>query len=449
MRNHRQKILIFGIALLIFISISSGSADCAEYALSLEDAIQLARNSNFEIQLAEAEADKMRGDAMKANAVFFPQATVSETYIKTNDPLNVFGFKLKQEIVTQSDFNPALLNDPENIENFTTKIEVKQPLINLDGFFGRSAARNGVKAMEHKLERTEHFVIFQLKNVYYGLVLARASLDVINQSIDAAKSGRNQALDYFNEGFINKSEYLQSEVWLLQLESQKAEIENKIIDANNNLKYMLDIGDDRQIMPTDSLLIVSVRDYSYDLEQVNQERSDMLAMRYRVKAMEKTVKMNCFKYMPNFNIFANFEYNDDNVFGSGAENWTAGAMLKWDIFKGFENYGEVKKAKADLHYARIEYRKAALKNKVDVESALSNLNTAMKRVELSDESIKQAEESLRIITDRYAKGLEKTTDLLAAEATLAHSRLDYLKAIYDYNISVFHIELLLERSMVQ
>ena len=34
-----------------------------------------------------------------------------------------FGSKLNQEILTASDFNPALLNDPGQIQNFATELK--------------------------------------------------------------------------------------------------------------------------------------------------------------------------------------------------------------------------------------------------------------------------------------------------------------------------------------
>ena len=55
--------------------------------------------------------------------------------------------------MTNADFNPALLNDPDVFDNFTTRIQVEQPLLNFDAFVGRSAASANVKATELNLQR--------------------------------------------------------------------------------------------------------------------------------------------------------------------------------------------------------------------------------------------------------------------------------------------------------
>ncbi len=62
-----------------------------------------------------------------------------------------FGSKLNQEILTQNDFNPALLNDPSQIENYATKFEIQQPLINVDGIYQRKAAKTKMQAMHYRL----------------------------------------------------------------------------------------------------------------------------------------------------------------------------------------------------------------------------------------------------------------------------------------------------------
>ena len=96
---------------------------------------------NTTIKISEEEFNAAKADYKQTNAVFLPNITASHTGISTTNPLMSFGSKLNQEILTQNDFNPALLNDPTTTRNFATKVEIQQPLINLDGFYQRKAAK--------------------------------------------------------------------------------------------------------------------------------------------------------------------------------------------------------------------------------------------------------------------------------------------------------------------
>ena len=58
---------------------------------------------------------------------------------------------------------------------------------------------------------------------------------------------------------------------------------------------------------------------------------------------------------------------------------------------------------------------------------------AESRLQTSKLAMEQSEEALRIRTNRFKEGLEKTTDLLMAEATFAEKQLAYYQTIFEYN----------------
>ena len=73
------------------------------------------------MQISEQEMNAAKAEFNQTNSILLPSISVSHSGISTNNPLMAFGSKLNQEILTQNDFNPVLLNNPETIENFTTK----------------------------------------------------------------------------------------------------------------------------------------------------------------------------------------------------------------------------------------------------------------------------------------------------------------------------------------
>lgn len=430
--------------LLVFMGLNTGlyAASSDNEKLSLSEALKRADEQNFDIRLSESEIEISKADHNKTYSLFLPQITLSETFVTTNDPLNVFGMKLKQEIVAASDFNPVLLNDPKRIKNYTTKIEVQQPLINLDGLFGRSAASAGLKAAEEKRNRTIEYIHFEVKRNYYQLVLANASLKVIDQSLTAVKTFRDQAQKYFEQGLIHRSDLLLAEVQVLDVESKKLEAENLLKDASERLEFLMGMHGTEIIIPSDTLAI-SVNANSHPQKSISiDNRSDMKAMRYGITATEKMHAMNMWKLAPTLNAFGSYEMNENKIFGNQGKNWMAGLMLKWEIFKGWDHFGSIQKSSAQLRHIKTDYEKTRQKSITEIESASRNLNVMLKKTELTEEAVQQAGESLRIISDRYAKGLEKTSDLLMAETSYSKARLNYLQTLYGYHVNLFMLELL-------
>jgi outer membrane protein TolC len=79
--------------------------------------------------------------------------------------------------------------------------------------------------------------------------------------------------------------------------------------------------------------------------------------------------------------------------------------------------------------------------KLQVREAFQNLTTAQQRVEVSRQAQSEAEESLRIIQNRYEAGLATITDVLRVEAARTSAQKNYLNALFDYRISYAALEL--------
>jgi outer membrane protein TolC len=428
-------------------SAGPGTPGLSERRLSLAEALSIAGSGNFDLRIAGYEKDQADADFRKSASVFLPQVHLSETFVLTDDPLAVFGFKLKEERVTQADFNPALLNDPPDFRNFTTKVEVQQPLLNFDGFFGRHAASKAAAAAGAKENRARYGTELGVKNAYFGLALALRSLGVVSAALEAATTYRAQAKDFLDRGMVRQSDYLMADVRVLELEMKQIEAQSAIRDAGGMLRTMLGLPDSVTIVPTDTLALIRAGDLAYDPEQVFAERSDLRAMKYGVEAASAALWMQRAGWLPSLNAFASYELNNDRLTGTRGRNWMVGAMLRWTIFGGFDRIGEIQKASAKRSALETQYEKMKADGGRELASAMRALDGARKRVELSQRAVDQAAESFRVLSDRYEAGLERTPDLLQAEATLLNARLASLQAIYQHNSAIFMIEFLLERKV--
>ena len=103
-----------------------------------------------------------------------------------------------------ADFNPALINDPGNIQNLNTKLEVQQPIINYDAMYQRKAAKAQVDAMKLKMERSAEYISFEVEKWYMQLQMAYAVVDVLNKAKQTALANQKLVNDYYNNGMLQK-----------------------------------------------------------------------------------------------------------------------------------------------------------------------------------------------------------------------------------------------------
>ena len=413
--------------------------------LSVDEAIDRARNENFSVRSSEAAQRAARARKRQSLGVFLPQLTLSEQGFASTDPVNAFGFKLKQERFTQQDFAVNALNEPDRVDHFATQIEVRQPLLNLDGIFERRAASDATRAAEQKSEWTRSMVTFQVKKGYYGLLLAERRVAVIDSALDAARANRDQAQALYEEGIINRADQLAAEVRVSELESRRTEAVAARRTAADRLRFLIGIEEDVEITPTDSLALEQASLDPISVRTVNRQRSDMQALRFQADAAREKVRSRWLAFVPTLNAQGTTGWYDDSPFGTRGQSWTAGVSLSWSLFEGYQQIGQAQQAEAELQRAEIALQQKSLQNEVEIKSARRDLEAARERIDQARQAVEQAEESLRIRSDRYGQGMARTTDLLQAEATLAERRLAYLKALYDHNVAVYRLEMLTER----
>jgi outer membrane protein TolC len=155
--------------------------------------------------------------------------------------------------------------------------------------------------------------------------------------------------------------------------------------------------------------------------------------------MLKSSKMS---FVPRANAFANYEWNDAEVFGYNANNYMFGLQLSWDIFDGYKNIGKVHAEKAQLEKATLQQESYIAQSTLELNKTKRKLADVTNNVKLSKLALDQSEEALRIKTNRFEQGLEKTADLLFVDTQYQQKQLDYLNAIFNYNYTLAYLNFL-------
>jgi outer membrane protein TolC len=394
---------------------------------------------NRSIKISEQEYNEARADYRQTNAVFLPNITASHTGIATTNPLMAFGSKLNQGILTESDFNPALLNDPNQIENYATKFEIQQPLINVDGIYQRQAAKTKMNAMSLQTERTSDYLIFEVDKVYMQLQLAHKALDVLNKALEAAESNKKLADNRFKQGVLQRADVLSIEVRVTEVKNQLQSARSNIQNTSNYMSFLMNEKEDVEYQPTDSLTVsvLSLKDNT-----VSENRADIKAMQLTTDAYQTMHKADKMAFLPRLNAFGSYELYDDQIFQADASGYLFGAQLSWDVFQGSKRFGKAQKSKAEFEKSKLQYEQYVSQSQLEYNKAKRMLLDAENKLELTDLALEQSNESLRIRTNRFKEGLEKTSDLLIAEMQYAQKQLEYYQTVFEYNYAQAYLQFL-------
>lgn len=409
--------------------------------IAKKDLIEKVSQANLQIQLAQKTYQAAKAEYQQSNVLFLPSLTASHTAISTTNPLMAFGSKLNQEILTASDFDPGLLNDPAKTQNFATVISVQQPLLNVDGLYERKAAKAKMQAYQLQSERTKEYIQLEVSKAYMQLQLAYKAVSVLSTARATANANLKLVENYLKQGLVQKTDVLNVQIRVNEVSNQFQYAKSNIQNASDYLGFLLNEDVKNKIYKPSDELENSIA-LTAIVTEVPQSRKDIQAMVQSTSAYQKIYMSSKMNFLPRLNAFGSYEMYDQTLFGTKANGYIVGAQLSWNVFDGYKSIGKMAKAKADFQKAALEAEQYKKQSQLEASKTNRQLQDAENKVKLSQLAFEQSKEAYRIRQNRFVQGLEKTTDLLQSETQMIQKELEELQAVFEYNFTKQYLQFL-------
>ena len=147
-------------------------------------------------------------------------------------------------------------------------------------------------------------------------------------------------------------------------------------------------------------------------------------------------------FLPRLNAFGTYELHDDEIFQGDASGYLFGAELKWNLFEGSKRFGKSQKSKAEYDKSKLQLEQYKSESRLELNKARRGFKDAQNKLKLTKLALQQSEESMRIRTNRFEQGLEKTTDLLMSETQYSQKQLEYYSTIFQHNYALVYLNFL-------
>lgn len=414
-------------------------------SLTLAQAVQIALEKNPEHKAALADTRVASADVSTARSYLLPHATFSETATRGNDPVYVFGSKLRQRRFTTADFALNVLNTPKPYGNFSTRFGGTWNL------FDSFASWHGVRRAErlqvaagHQLDRTDQEIVFRVIQSYYGVLLARKQLEVAEQGLKTAQSILGQSRDRFQSGVAMESDLLSAQVRLAARQQELIRARNNVALARVEWTSAMGLGSPGDFEPAEALAERTLPVVALDqaVEQAVQKRPDLGRVLSEEQAQQQSVAMAKSAFGPKVNAFAGWEADNPTfAAGGGGNYWMAGIELQIDLFQGGAKRAQLSRERATAEKIAALKQVATDAIRLEVRRAYYDVDAARQQADVARAAVTQSQESLRINQNRYDAGLSTISDLLAAEESARRSQSDYWEAVYYYHTGYAGLEL--------
>jgi outer membrane protein len=429
---------------VVLIALAAGTTAQEATPLTLTEAAQMTLANNPLHKAALADKKTALAGVSEARAPMLPRIKFTENFTAGNDPVFVFGTKLRQQEFTAADFALNQLNRPTPIGNYATRFSGQWNIFDsTQSWKALDRAKFMSLAAEQQLNRTDQELVFQTVQAYYGVLLAQKQVQVAEDAVKTVEAIEQQSKARVESGLAVDSDLLSAQVQRSTRQQELIERRNQLALARTRLALSLGAAADGQFQPMEALEDRALP--SADVSQLEktalEKRPDLKRSEWERAAQDKSVSMAKAAFGPRVNAFGSWEEDSHSVGWTGANNWVAGAEVQFDLFAGGSKRAALAREKAMRERAAAGYAGFQDAVRLEVRSAYYQFDAAQQQLKVARGTIAQADESLRINQNRYEAGLSTVTDILRAEEAAHRAKADYWQAVYRMNSSFARVEL--------
>lgn len=312
---------------------------------------------------------------------------------------------------------------------------------------GRQMARLGRQIADQQLRMTRMDVLVDADNAYWSYIAVRRKVRMLESYSTQMDTIYKQTSSAVAAGMAIEND-------LLRIEPKRTEIEYQLQRARNGadlcrmaLCNVIGAPLDTAIEPTDT---------TFNIESPTAMSLD-IARRPEVGLLEKQIDVNMQRIrdarsemLPTVGLSAGYSYYG-NIKLKGFADMGNGttvpytqefrdgigiAMLavKIPIFHWGESRKKMHKARYELDNSQLELQRNMRLMSIEAQQAVQNVEDGYRMIHTAESGLRQAEENLRVMRNRYAAAMSPLTDLLDAQSQWQQAQSNLIEAQTQYMI---------------
>ena len=415
---------------IILYSLFCSLPSLAQETLSLKECRKMALKYNKEIAASVKQTESARYTAKSYKGNFFPNFTASGTglYSNADGSYGIAGGNLPTFLPDATGqpvpnggfaYFPGINLDYKIGWVYMGGVQVEQPLYmggKILSAYRMSVLGKEMAQMNETLTATE--VILKTDQAYALVVKAKEMKTVADKYNAVLAELKKNVESAHKHGLKPQNDVLKVQVKLNESELSIRKAENALRLATMNLCHL--IG---KPLTSDIRVSGDFPEIEQDLEiQVLDitARPEYGILDKQVAIAKQQVKLNRSELLPKIGVRGSYDYihgleiNKENLLDKGSFSVLLNVSVP--LFHFGERSNKVRAAKAKLEQTRLQQQNMNEQMLLELTQAANNLDEAKLESELSNRSLQQAEENMRVSKSQYEVGLETLSDHLEAQA---------------------------------
>ena len=464
-------------------AVLAGEAGSETLVLTLEDALKIALSENVSVKVADKEVERVKYARKGTYASLFPQIDGSASYQRTIkkqvmymdfDMGNLTGMAAGGETQTANAEAAAGNGSASGTSGsasgsgqgsskgrtagggievgrwntFSTGVSASLPLVNAQLWKSLEVAGQDVELAVEKARSSRLSMVTQVKQAFFGVLLAKEALKVYQEVYDNALESFTQTERRYQVQKASELDYNRAKSTVQNAIPQVYESANQVALALWQLKAILGMDLDREIDVAGALPDWADEMF-YDIHRHDdvslEDNSTMRQLAIQAEELANAVKMQKYASLPSLALTFNYSINAmTNDFNFSEYRWSpysfVGLSLQVPIFAGGRRYHAVKQAIVQQDELRMQREDTGRQLKIAVGRYLSQMETKMKSYQAAQVAEETARKAYGIAAKSYQVGRSTITDLNSAQLALTQAQLAVSQAIYEFVVAKASLE---------
>ncbi len=407
----------------------------AQQVLTLEQAIDLALKSNYDIRLAKNDAEVAANDYAYRNFAFFPTLNATAAKAWTTSAI-------KQELANGNKRDTAGIKN----QNLNAAINLNWTLFDGLKMFATRQRVEGIKVLGELSVKTQIVnTMAAVINGYYNISQQKQQLRALSEQMSISDERVKLSDAKFQTGLAPKTDWLQAKVDFNAQKAAHLRQQTLIVQAKASLNQLMgvetaSVGYD----VTDSIPVNLSLAYGTMREGIDTINADIKVAEQNILISELALKERKAELFPvisfnsayNFNrTRANAATNQFSTIFNQNRGLNYGFSATVPIFNGFNKQREIKAAKLDVAYQQLSLDNRRSQVNLSLNNAFKDYEYFKLALELEEENLGLAKENVVVALERFRQGVSTTLELKEAQQSLEESYNRLIQARYNTKLA--------------
>lgn len=425
-----KKILLAATAALILFAGHHTPLIAQQQVLTLQEAVQIGLDNNFGVQISRNLQQQAANNHSIGNAGFLPALDLSAS---------------RSESVEDSEFESAAGDSQTNTgaRSSSTSASLNFNWTLFDGMqmftaYDRLGRLKEVSDKELRLNMED--LVANIAFAYYNIIRISEQIKVLEDNIDVSRERIEIEEAKVEVGTGSQYELLQAQSDLNADRAARLRELNNLTEAKIQLNELLSRDPEIDYQVTEEISINRFLSREELYNRLMADNAELAIARMQNDISRLQVRELRGERYPEISLTSGYSYsrnrNDGGFFRfNETTGFSVGITARVNIFNGFDTNRRVQNAQIDRKNAELNLEASKLRLESDFLAVFRAYQNSLELVDLEQENLRNAEETLDIALERFRLGSISSLEFREAQRTFVSAENRLISAQFEAKIA--------------